>query len=702
MPAGEEGVKNELGVVFGNAVQAGSISVHVHAGEGHRLPVPRQVPSLEGPFVNRHEEVEALDGLLKREEVGVTPVAVINGLRGVGKTAIGRYWAHANGESFDGGCLHADFDDLRRDGGIDVHALLGVFLRALGFHEDVIPGTLEERSSLFISKAAEKRVLLLLDNVDHAAQVQPLVPGPYGSVVLITSRAPLVELVSAGAVWIELEPLQEEDSTQVLIRASGRPTLREDDPEAVASLVQICGGLPIALRVCGALLARESHRPGRWLAEHLSDESERLRHMEVESERSINLVFTEAYRSLAAPARALYRQLGSHPGTSFSGPLAAAVADVSLEEGRALLAELRRSNLIEGRDDRFRFHDLLRIHARQAAAEEDSAEEREAAMRRIVDFYVAATRHMDLAIIPERLRLSEPLPEADPERLPGFGSTAEAIGWFDGERANILAVLRAAAAREWDESAWRLGEALWLPYHNRKHFGEAIEVYTIAAGAAAREGHDAAEARMRSQLARAYLDLDDKAGAEAEVKAAVELAERTDHAELRASVREFGGVVAAAQERYEEAIEAFEEARAVSEETESVRGVAVHAYHLGRVLDLDGQHERAIEVLQQAEELIDRETDGLTLGRVQIHLGDAQRALGRREAAAGTLRSAVETMAEEEAPFYEAQARERLAQVKRELGERDEARKQLEQALMVYLALDSPRAEQVRSALAEA
>ncbi len=513
MPDGGKRVKNELGVVYGNAMQAGSISVHVHGGEARRLPIPRQVPSLEGPFVNRHEEVEELDGLLTWDEVGVTPMAVINGMRGVGKTAIGRYWAHANGEHFEGGCLHADFDDLRRDGAVDVHAVLGGFLRALGLHEDVIPDSIEARSALFISKAAEKRILVLLDNVDYAAQVKSLEPGPSGGVVLITSRAPLEELVGDGAAWIELEPLEEEDSALVLMRASGMPALLEADSDAVAALVEICAGLPIALRVCGALLARERHRPVAWLADHLADESERLRHMEVDPQRSINLVFTQAYRSLTDAARGLYRKLGSHPGTSFSPGLAAAVADVPAEEGSRMLGELRRSNLIEGRDERFRFHELLRIHARAIAAEEESAEEREAAVRRVVDFYVAATRRMDFAIIAERLRLSDPLPEADPELLPSFGSTAEAIGWFDQERANVLAVMRDAAAREWDESAWRLGEALWLPYHNRKHFGEAIEVYTIAAGAAQRQGHDAAESRMRSQLARGYLDLDDKPGA---------------------------------------------------------------------------------------------------------------------------------------------------------------------------------------------
>ncbi len=693
------GVSNEIGAVYGSAVQAGSINVHYHEG-APRLPVPRQVPSLEGAFVNRREEIQRLDRLLDEGETGVTPVAVISGMHGMGKTSIGRYWAHANGDRFDGGQLHADFDELRQEGGVDITDLLGTFLRALGFDSEVIPDALAERSALFISKVAEKRVLLLLDNVDHVAQIRPLVPGPSGSVVLVTSQGPLTELVGAGAAPIELTPLEEEDAAKVLARAAGDPARLESEPDAVRELAGICAGLPIALKVCGSLLGREAHRPVSWLAAHLRDESARLERLALRPEGSIEVVFTEAYRECDEPARLLYRRLGLHPGSSFTPHVAAAAAGISLEEASELLGALRRANLIEGRGERFRFHDLLRIHARQAAEAEEADEQREAAVRRIVDFYVGASQAMDFAIIPVRLRLSEPslLPLPDG---PCFGSTAAALDWFDAERANLLAVLRAAAAREWDVSAWRIGEALWLPYHNRKHYGEAIEVYSLAANAAARAGNDEAQSRLRSQLARAYLDLDDHTGAELELNHALDLAEGSPNRELWSSVVEFTGVLAAARGHYAEAIEAFERARAVCEELESKRGIAIQEYHLGRVLDLDGQHRRAIASLVRAAGLVDPETDGLTLGRVLLHLGDAQRAVGERDSAIESLGAAVEIMRSRRAPFYEAQARESLARVKRELGDDAAAREHLEKALEVYAALRSPRAGAVRLALAE-
>lgn len=699
----EISVENEIGAVYGAAVQAGSISIgsfHYHAGGlEKRVPTPMQVPSLEGPFVNRENEVGALDRLIERPEVGLTPVAVITGARGIGKTSIGRYWAHLNGEHFEGGQLHADFNELRRDGGVDISALLGSFLRALGFEEEVIPEALADRSALFISKAAEKKILLLLDNVDFAAQVKPLLPGPTGSVVLVTSRSPLEELIRDGAAPLELEPLQEEDGVTVLRRAAGDPSRLQAETEPLKALVTVCAGLPIALKVCGALLAREAHRPVSWLAGYLADESERLRRLGLSSEASIAVVFDESCKALAEPTRRLYRRLGLLPGRSFNAEVAMALAETSLEEAQRLLVELRQANLIEGKAGRFRFHDLLRIHARQAA-EVESPELREAALRRVVDYYVSATQRMDYAIIPVRLRLSGPAPGHPREGQPSFKTTAEAMYWFDQERANILAVLRAATAREWDTAAWRIGEALWLAYHNRKAYGEAIEIYTLGAEAAARLGDDAAEARLRSQLARAYIDLDDCAGAERELKVALQLADAGGNRELWASVVEFTGVLAAARKSYREAIEAFERARSVCEERGSTRGIAIQEYHLGRVLSLDGQSRRAVLSLKRAASLIDPESDGLTLGRVRLHLGEAQRALGERKQAAESLSSAIEIMRTEAAPFYEALARERLARVKREQGETEEARGHLEWALDVYTTLSSSRADQVRLALA--
>jgi tetratricopeptide (TPR) repeat protein len=688
------------GLVLGSTVvQVGQLNVHLPPQSAQHLPVPRQLPPAPRRFVNRQREIRGLDAAMKDVAVGSAPVVVLSGMRGVGKTATSRHWAHARSERFVDGQLHADFGELRHRGGVAVGDVLGSFLRALGLSQEDIPIELAERTALFRSCTSGKRVLLLLDDVEHAAQVRPLIPSADTSMVVMTTRAPMDELVfSEGACVIRLAPLDRESAQSILEQMVGGERI-ESEPDALVELVEICDGLPVALRVCGARLAGHEHRPLSWLVRELADESRRLERISVGSGQSIDVVFTEAYRALSPAAGELYCLLGGHPGTSFTAPVAAAAAGVCVPDIGETVDELCDANLIEDAGERLRFHDLLRIHARAAADRDLSDAQRDEALCRIVAYYVESAQRMDRALIPSRLRLA-PAPGEPQEGAPALSSPPEAIAWFEDERPNILAVLRAASDREWDVPAWHLGEALWLAYHNRKHFGEALEVYTLAAGSAQRCGDVAAEARLRLQLARAYMDLEDLQGGARELDAARRLAERAGHRALEGSVIEFTGVLEINRGRYREAIAELETSRRIYRELENPRGIAIQEYHLGRALDLAGQHEQAVSCFLRAAELIDSAHDGLTLGRVLLHLGDAHRALGDRASATGALEQACEIMRLHDAPFYEAMARERLASLFEEAGDDAGASASWQQALAIYDALGSPRAADVKVRLA--
>jgi tetratricopeptide (TPR) repeat protein len=694
--------RNQIdGLVLGSTVvQVGQLNVHL-SPPGQRLPVPRQLPPAPRRFVNRQREIRSLDAAMQDSEVGSAPVVVLTGMRGVGKTATSRHWAHARSERFVDGQLHADFGELRYRGGVAISDVLGSFLRALGLSDEDIPVGLAERAALFRSSTADKRILLLLDDVEHAAQVIPLIPSAATSLVLMTTRAPMEELVHReDASVIRLRPLDRESAQSILVQMVGYERV-DVEPEAVAKLVRICAGLPVALRVCGARLASYEHRPVSWLVHELADESRRLERISVATGQSIEVVFTEAYRALSPLAAELYCLLGGHPGPSFTAPVAAAAAGVGVLEIVSRVDELCIANLIEDDGERLRFHDLLRIHARGAAERDLSEIEREAALRRVVAYYLETAQRMDRAMIPTRLRLAPPPPEAS-EGAPTLRSPAEAIIWFEAERQNILAVLRAASAREWNVPAWQLGEALWLAYHNRKHFGEALEVYELAAVSAQRCGDAAAEARLRLQLARAYMDLEDLPGGARELDVARRLAERAGHRALQGSVIEFTGVLEINRGRYREAIAALEASRAIYRALDNPRGTAIQEYHLGRALDLAGQHKHAVSCFLRAVELIDGEHDGLTLGRVLLHLGDAHRAVGDIASARAALERACEIMSRHDAPFYEAMARDRLGALLKEGGDDAGARVHWQQALAIYSALGSPRAADVSARLAAA
>jgi len=369
-------VTNEIsGTVHGHVVQARDIeNVHIHP-PARALEAPRQLPPPPVAFVNRDIEVERVDRIVnQRHASGSTPVVVLTGGHGVGKTATSRYWAQTHGKQFGDGHLYADFQQVAYGGGPAVGDVVGGFLSAFGIPNEVIPPGLAERAALFRSSTAGKRVLVLLDDVGQAAQVQPLIPNSVDAVVLVTSRSPLEELVTDGAGLIRLRPLDHGSARALLAGMIGEERL-DAEPAAVVRLVEICGGLPVALRICGARLAAHEERPVRWLVEELADEAARLERLGVTRERSLRVVFDDAYRALGVVEALVYRRLGLHPGLSFTHSVAAAASGLEHGQVGGPLERLVEAHLvIEERAGRFRFHDLLRVHARRVAESEESEE----------------------------------------------------------------------------------------------------------------------------------------------------------------------------------------------------------------------------------------------------------------------------------------------------------------------------------------
>jgi tetratricopeptide (TPR) repeat protein len=673
-----------------------------HSAGGAALPSyaklatrPRQLPAAPAGFVNREREVGFLDQAIAGESRETPSIVVVTGSHGVGKTATGRYWAYTNSSRFADGQLYADFSELRHRGGVSVSDVLGRFLRAFGVTNEDIPIALGERAALFRSSTAGKRILVLLDDVSYAAQVQPLIPNTGEGAVLVTSRDRLAELLRDGAKRLHLQPLGQESAHGLLVRMVGEERLSAE-PSAAEQLVEICAGLPVALRVCGALLNAHPSRPLSWLVDELAPEAQRLSRLGLSPEQSLEVVFDESYRALSSTAAKIYRRLGLEEAATFSAPAAAAVAAVPNEATKDALDELVAAHLVEEAGERYRFHDLLALHARGIGQREETADERRAVGQRSVRYYLGAAQRMDRAMIPVRLRLGEMAASDDAMTLTTSG---QAFAWFESERPNLVSALRRAWEYELDSEAWQIGEALFPAYHNHKHYDEAREVYELAARAAHRCANLEAEARMRSQLARAYLDMEDFSAAAKELEAARALIEHSDHQGLRASIIEWTGVLESARGNYPEAISAFEEAREIFAALDNQRGIALQDYHLGRTLTISGANKRAVDCLLAAADRVDKSADGLTFGRVLLRLGQAYQSLGELDEAKRALEQAIEVMQRSDAPFYEASARESLAQVSSASGDSTDAAEHLQGAFSIYMALNSPRAQRVSADL---
>ncbi|HVX33939.1 MAG TPA: tetratricopeptide repeat protein [Solirubrobacterales bacterium] len=663
------------------------------AGDGElpRAPVPDQVPPPPRGFVNRVDDLEELDRLGRVADVGGGPaVVVVSGTHGIGKSAIARHWARRAKARFVDGCLYTDFGELRHRGGVMVEDVLGGFLGDLGVPVEAIPGGFAARVALFRTHTARKRLLIVLDDVERAAEVYPLLPNAEGSMVLVAGRTPLPELVAEVASPLPLARLSRQNGEEILEAMIGARRARSE-PEEVAELLRICDGLPVAMRVCGARLEIERDRPVSWLVGLLADEERRLE--ELGGPRgTLDAVFNDALTALGEDERRLYRRLGSHPGVSFTAAASAAAAEEPIVKAAALLERLAAAQLLEVDGARYRFHDLLRIHARKTARRAEPEHVREAVEWRVVRHYERSAWRADTAISPERLRIGG-RPEDLWDGEPAFGSAESALAWFESERFNLIEAIRAAARRGWDREVARICEFLWPCYSNRKPFLEWIEAYRLGADAAGRRGDAATEARLRAGLAKALIEIDDLPGAAQELDAAERLAESSGHRHLSASVLEFRGHLELAQEDFAAARDAYQGSRDLHAEADVPRGVTLQDYHLGRALAGLGEDEAAVDSYDRALGGVDPETDELLMGRTLIHLAESRLRLDDPEAAASSALRALEIMRRHRLPYYEARCLEVLGAIDAETGRPDEAARRLRDAHAIYVSISSPRAD---------
>ncbi|TQK44219.1 DNA-binding SARP family transcriptional activator [Streptomyces sp. SLBN-118] len=227
------------------------------------LAPPAQLPPVITPFIGRQEQLEVLDGLLAHQRKGHPSVgiAAIHGPPEIGKTALAVRWAHHRHEEFPDGQLYADLRGSAEATGrpVDPRTVLTRFLRSLGVPDAWIPDTREESSALFRSLLAGRHFLVLLDDAADAAQVRALLPGTPGNLVVVTSRSPLIDLVTReGAQSIPLDVLSAAES-YALIETHLGPERTQAEPEATAELAAVCGQYPLELRMAVARLAATPH-----------------------------------------------------------------------------------------------------------------------------------------------------------------------------------------------------------------------------------------------------------------------------------------------------------------------------------------------------------------------------------------------------------------------------------------------------------
>lgn len=711
------------GTSHGPVVQAGTIhggiTFHVEPAPPVGTHVtPDEIPPLTVRLINRTEGLARLDGWLApeasdrdgdrdREDDGNNRASVgfaaLHGPPGVGKTALVSRWAERGRKRFAGGQIYVDFATLRGEtAGADVSEAARRCLRSLGVADDYIPASFEERTQLLRSRSADRRLLVFLDNVSAPGQAAALIPKGKGSFLVVAGGSGLGELAMDGAQLMPVEPLDRDSALEVLADRCGAERIAAD-PASAERLVELCAGLPVALHVVAARLAAKARLTLAALAAELADEPRRLAGMSLGKERSVAAAFDLAYRELAPEPARLYRLMGWYPGAVFDAGVAAVAADLDPERAADALEALTSASLLEETPDgRFRFHDLVRLHAGERATEEEAPGGRTALVRRVTLHYLALTALADRAVRLDRLRIADHAELlADVPDPFGAEDGPEPLDWLEAEHRNILGVLRAAAREETlHTEVWQLAEAFTVLFLHHRHLGDWRESLELGAAAAAEAMVPAAEARLRSLLSRPLMDLGQYEAARRELDTAQACAEVADHLVVRASVQEFSG-------RYWDrtdparAMEAYRSALDLNTAANEGRGAAIAAYFLGCAQDAAGSPREALRTLRGAhDELVARE-DPRMAARAQVAIGVAHDHLGETDEAVRALGEAAEVLREEKATHYEAQALVVLADIQEgSQGDPRQVRARLERALEIYEAGGSPRAEELRDRLA--
>jgi tetratricopeptide (TPR) repeat protein len=647
-------------------------------------------------FVGREDELVTMRRW-RAEHTDAPLVAVLSGPGGVGKSSLALRWLYELSDEFPDGSL---FIDLGGDGSAPVSPgqALGWFLESLGVSGEQLPAEPAHRAALFRSVTAGRRLAVCLDNAVSAAQVRALLPAGSANVVVVTSRSRLSGLAMDGAVFLDVEPLDEAGALTVLTQLIG-PARVTEEIDASRQLVELCGRLPLALAIVGARLATRPRRQLGVEARSLVDDRQRLA-LSVTGDRSVGAVFNASYAGLAPKARQMYRVCANHPGREFGVAVVAAAVGWDEAATHDVLTDLVDvSLLMEVDDERYAFHDLVRAHARQCADAEDGESETARTTRRMVSWYLERTVAADLVIHPLRPHVG-PLYDQGDQLGEMFGTERAAMSWLEQERANLRAVVDHAWERGWDEEAWQMCEALWGLFLRTRRYDDWISMQTTGIASAERCGNPRAEARLRSQLGFAYAKVTRFDDAVAENTRALEIADAVGDTQARATALSQLGRAARGKGDLAGALAYYQRSRRVHEEMGRERGVALNRRRIGDILTKLGDLDAAAIELRAAADTMAALGDRTQHARGLQFLGAAHQLAGRHDLADAVLREAWTVVSEMDSPYYQAEILAQLGEVAEQRGDRSAAADAYQRAGELYEAAEDPKADVMRTRVA--
>uniref|UniRef100_UPI000B0C0768 tetratricopeptide repeat protein n=1 Tax=Peterkaempfera griseoplana TaxID=66896 RepID=UPI000B0C0768 len=528
-------------------------------------------------------------------------------------------------------------------------------------------------------------------------QVRALLPGEGQSLVLVTSRRPLTGLENVGR--LALSAMTQAEAVELLRRILGERRA-DAEADAVRQVANLCGHLPLALRVAGNWLTARSGWSVDHLVRRLTDEERRLGALAAGDVR-VEAAFELSYRQLTGQAAHMLRLLSLVPGPDMTAAYGAALTATDVFEAEDVMEELVEAGLLQATfTGRYQLHDLLRLFARTRLARQEEPAEQEAAEDRLrawlLDTATAAGR-----------RVGDALPSSW-RGLVTLETPQQARAWLESEALAWLAALRSAARRgEHTRVVETVAAMRWFASLSGGWGGHWLEVHRLSSEAAAALDDPRLQAEHLGNYSMALSD-HGRRYREALERAdeALECARRAQDLSLQAWALAYGALahyyLGEHQKAYDKArasVDLFEAAGDYDGWLQGMTTYGIALRDLGRTEEALAVRERVTAFLDAPDCPVGEPVAARYRAKTISGLGRDYAALGRWQEAADHFRSGLFQLQRIGMPEVEGGVLLDLGQALSELGETEEALSCFRQVLVIGDAAASSDLETARKLL---
>ncbi|MEU9288707.1 tetratricopeptide repeat protein [Streptomyces sp. NPDC048275] len=599
-------------------------------GAGSRPERPR-LPASVRFFTDRQDALKSLDKEVSRTFDGSPRVALLHGREGMGTSTLAVHWGWRQADRFPDGQLYAD---LRGPGARDPGAVLSSLLRQLGIPDEEIPPATSDRADRFRRHVADRRLLLVLDHAQSAAQILPLLASAPGVFTVVVTRRPFT---GVDALPVQVGPLAKRDAVHLLTHLVGKPAITAAKA-ALPAVLDRCGGSPYALRAAAPRLAAPSAESSP-----------------VPDSDPVRAAAEDSYRLLAPDAARVYRLTGLYDWPAFDAATAARAADIEPGEADRILEELADALLLERTGaGRYHYRPVVRAHAEAAAAATDGIAGCSAAVSRTVEGYLHLAVGAAQAALPESWRVPS---GATPV---SFTDRGEAVSALATEARNLVQAVHAAEEFGDRDTVLRLCQALWPLQLKAGHHD--ILLPALRTGARTADAHvpgTRSAGALHAQLTHTLTELRRWEEAEPEALAAARDERAAGHVRGHASAVEFLGLLRLRQWRWQEAYDCFEEASGILDgigpDGEGARDLprarALLERHRGRALRNLDRRAEALERLERALRFFRESGEAYNTARTLTDLAETHLSGGEFTTALSLVDEAIAALAPEQAAY---------------------------------------------------